>query len=70
MGVANRDIKLENILLKAHDTHPILKICDFGYSINENHSAPKTALGTPGYTGASPYLSKFLQHVDSDRVQR
>lgn len=51
MGVANRDIKLENILLKGHYSQPILKICDFGYSINENHSLPKTALGTPGYTG-------------------
>ncbi len=53
MGVVNRDIKLENILLKAYETHPILKICDFGYSINENHSLPKTALGTPGYTGVA-----------------
>ena len=51
MGVVNRDIKLENILLKTPDMHPILKMCDFGYSINENHSLPKTALGTPGYTG-------------------
>ncbi|KAL3156012.1 hypothetical protein ABBQ32_013000 [Trebouxia sp. C0010 RCD-2024] len=50
MGVANRDIKLENILLKGCASQPILKICDFGYSINENHSLPKTALGTPGYT--------------------
>ncbi len=56
MGVVNRDIKLENILLKTYDTHPILKICDFGYSINENHSLPKTALGTPGYTGTSTPL--------------
>ena len=59
VGVANRDIKLENILLKAHETQPILKICDFGYSINENHSLPKTALGTPGYTGVSLSLSKL-----------
>ena len=55
MGVVNRDIKLENILLKAYETHPILKICDFGYSINENHSLPKTALGTPGYTGMANF---------------
>lgn len=61
MGVANRDIKLENILLKAHDSRPILKICDFGYSINENHSLPKTALGTPGYTGMSLSLGKMCK---------
>ena len=30
-GVANRDIKLENVLLTNHDK-PLLKICDFGYS--------------------------------------
>ena len=51
MGVVNRDIKLENIMLKTRDEQPILKVCDFGYSINENHSLPKTAVGTPGYTG-------------------
>lgn len=50
----NRDIKLENIMLKSKDPiKPILKVCDFGYSINENHSLPKTAVGTPGYTGTS-----------------
>ena len=61
MGVANRDIKLENILLKGCDSLPILKICDFGSSINENHSLPKTALGTPGYTGVPRYLHQVLQ---------
>lgn len=61
MGVVNRDIKLENILLKAYETHPILKICDFGYSINENHSLPKTALGTPGYTGMANLKAKAIR---------
>lgn len=33
-GVANRDLKLENLLLtyKAGWSRPLLKICDFGYS--------------------------------------
>lgn len=32
-GVANRDLKLENLLLDSADTpYPILKMCDFGYS--------------------------------------
>ena len=31
MGVANRDIKLENTLLDG-SVRPLLKICDFGYS--------------------------------------
>ena len=51
MGVINRDIKLENILLINANGRPYLKMCDFGYSINQNHSLPETAVGTPGYTG-------------------
>ena len=33
-GVANRDLKLENLLLTYKDgwSRPLLKICDFGYS--------------------------------------
>lgn len=57
MGVVNRDIKLENIMLKSQDWQPILKVCDFGYSINENHSMPKTAVGTPGYTGTCKWAT-------------
>ena len=53
MRISNRDIKLENTLLNANQP-PMVKLCDFGYSINESHSLPKTAVGTPGYTGAFP----------------
>eukprot|EP00884_Botryococcus_braunii_P002408 jgi/Botrbrau1/12168/Bobra.0186s0076.1 len=51
-NISNRDIKLENTLLDdiQPNRRPLLKICDFGYSINENHSMPKTRVGTPGYT--------------------
>ena len=69
MGVVNRDIKLENILLNAYESHPILKICDFGYSINENHSLPKTALGTPGYTGmATPKAMAIRKPITPNAV--
>ena len=48
-----RDIKLENTLLDSSEKgrNPLIKLCDFGYSINEENSKPKTAVGTPGYTG-------------------
>ena len=35
MGVANRDIKLENTLLMDASDKPVLKLCDFGYSKDE-----------------------------------
>ena len=63
MGIANRDIKLENILLSSSEYKPLLKMCDFGYSINTDHSAPETAVGTPEYTGAlHACLSQSLGH--------
>lgn len=49
LGVAHRDLKLENVLL---DGSPkgLLKICDFGYSKSSVlDSMPKTTVGTPAY---------------------
>ena len=40
-GIANRDLKLENLLLDRDGrdgTRPLLKICDFGYSKHEMNS--------------------------------
>lgn len=49
MGVANRDIKLENTLLDG-SPRPLVKICDFGYSKHEKfQSAPGSRVGTPAY---------------------
>ncbi|KAK9809250.1 hypothetical protein WJX72_012085 [[Myrmecia] bisecta] len=53
-GVANRDLKLENLLLDrdgSDGTRPLLKICDFGYSQgkHELNSSAKTGVGTPIY---------------------
>lgn len=46
-GVANRDIKLENCLLQNEEglPHPLLKICDFGYSKADFRSAAKSQVG-------------------------
>eukprot|EP00210_Caulerpa_lentillifera_P003314 g3165.t1 len=50
MRVANRDIKLDNLLLDATDEWPMLKMCDFGYSKDEEmNSAPHSTVGTPLY---------------------
>ena len=56
MGISIRDVKLENTLLDTDEVgrRPLIKLCDFGYSINEQQSMPKTAVGTPGYTGVAP----------------
>lgn len=49
MGVANRDIKLENTLLDG-SARPLIKLCDFGYSKHEKfQSAPGSRVGTPAY---------------------
>lgn len=46
MGIANRDIKLENTLLMDESEWPLLKLCDFGYSKDEYQgSACKTLCG-------------------------
>lgn len=50
MGVANRDIKLENTLLDG-SPKPLVKITDFGYCKSDQESLPKSKVGTPGYTG-------------------
>ena len=35
-GVSSRDIKCENILLNSGSHYPIAKLCDFGYSHDQN----------------------------------
>ena len=50
--MANRDLKLENLLLDrdgCDGTRPLLKICDFGYSKHDSDSSAKTGVGTPIY---------------------
>ena len=47
-GVANRDLKLENILLDSNDTkQPLIKICDFGYSKHDTNSSANTGVSSP-----------------------
>lgn len=49
-GVANRDLKLENLLLDrdgSDSTRPLLKICDFGYSKVHSLTLAPLALAPP-----------------------
>ena len=57
MGVASRDIKLENTLL---DTSPrrLIKLADFGFSKDEQQSAPTSRVGTPAYLAPEVIVSK------------
>ncbi|GMH39178.1 hypothetical protein BSKO_07076 [Bryopsis sp. KO-2023] len=49
-GVANRDVKLENVLLQSGHRLPLVKLCDFGYSKHEEwDSAARSRVGTPDY---------------------
>ena len=71
-GVANRDLKLENLLLNRQGGskgRPLLKICDFGYSKHEMNSSAKTSVGTPIYMapeivyGSNRYDAKVRLHL-------
>ena len=59
MGVANRDIKLENTLLDG-SPKPLVKITDFGYCKSDQESLPKSKVGTPGYTGRVSQVDESL----------
>ena len=52
MGVANRDIKLENVLLADKKSPPTIKLTDFGFCKSDRDSIPTTVCGTLGYMGA------------------
>ncbi|DBA86304.1 TPA: hypothetical protein ACH3X2_005543 [Trebouxia sp. C0005] len=67
-GVANRDLKLENLLLDRKDTdsRPLLKICDFGYSKHDASSPAKTVVGTPVYM--APEIILAAKHYDAKKA--
>lgn len=64
MGVASRDIKLENTLLDS-SPRPLVKICDFGYSKHEKfQSAPGSRVGTPAYLAPEVIMTTKGQTYD------
>jgi serine/threonine-protein kinase SRK2 len=67
-GVAHRDLKLENTLIKHEVTRadcepsPVLKIADFGFCKHETmHTPPDSRVGTPAYI--SPVRLSLLATV-------
>lgn len=51
VGVNNRDIKLENLLIDdPNQSYPVILLCDFGFAKHQfKDSQCKTAVGTPCY---------------------
>lgn len=74
MGVVNRDIKLENILLSSVSAGQgsrkrIAKLSDFGFSKDETrHSAPNTRLGTVMYIAPEIMTNKADESYDARKT--
>eukprot|EP00887_Chlorella_sp_A99_P000368 scaffold13.g368.t1 len=67
MGVASRDIKLENTLLDG-SPRPLIKLADFGFSKNANQSAAITRLGTPAYLAPEVVVNPPGQAYDARKA--
>lgn len=67
MGVANRDIKLENVLLVDRRSPLRIKLTDFGCCKSDRDSITKTLCGTLGYMGAI-HINAF-QSLYGSRLQ-
>lgn len=72
LGIVNRDIKLENVLISGKDStspdsNPQLKLADFGYSKDELcDSVCKTACGTPEYVAPEVLLAEAYDGKTAD----
>ncbi len=74
MGVASRDIKLENVLLSGRRAPFTMKLTDFGFCKRDCDSIPTTMCGTLGYMGeflrASPRHCQGFRHCKRGRRRR
>jgi len=74
MGVVNRDIKLENILVSSlmsgkATSKRFAKLSDFGFSKDETrHSAPHTRLGTVMYIAPEVMKNKSYESYDARKT--
>jgi serine/threonine protein kinase len=74
-GLAHRDLKLENTLIKLEQTKPgkqptpVLKIADFGFCKHEDLNTPcKSRVGTPAYISPvrPAHFTTFLSALQVD----
>ena len=69
IGIAHRDLKLENIMLTSLDDHPQLKIIDFGLSCqfdpdDNSETKFKTLVGTPHYLAPEVISQNYSEKCD------
>lgn len=69
-GIANRDIKLENILLTARPgKKPLVKLADFGFSKDENNNSSCTSrLGTVHYCAPEILVPGDISEPNNNKI--
>eukprot|EP00210_Caulerpa_lentillifera_P003318 g3168.t1 len=69
MGVIDRDIKLNNVLVDSNDEYPLLKICDFGFSKHEiRNSAACSLVGTCKYMAPEVFAADGNEEYDGKKA--
>ena len=58
LGVANRDIKLDNVLLTSSKKPAVIKLTDFGFC-KQDKSIASSLVGTAMYMGMQPFNSQI-----------
>lgn len=69
LGISNRDLKLENVLLTYQDQNIVAKLSDFGYSKDRNkHSTARSGVGTVGYTAPEVIIGGIAYDADATDI--
>ena len=68
LGVANRDIKLDNVLLTSSKKPTAIKLTDFGFCKGDKHSIAKSLVGTAMYMGMQSNLRKTFSAPRADCI--
>ena len=68
LGVANRDIKLDNVLLTSSKKPAAINLTDFGFCKGDKHSIAKSLVGTAMYMGMHTNLPKACHAPCADCI--